>query len=284
MKIEFSKSQISNISNYVELYRRCFSNYPKKRNELYLDWLYNKNPVGKFIGIDAFDSDKGIQVGQVGGITCEFNYAGQKIKVLQPVNVCVDKDYRGYILFSKMAKRLEEYAIDENYSLIIGVSNRLATAVWQRSISMKVLTQLDVLFGYGNLGIDNLKLNDSIFHSLWDEQKINWRRANPYNKVFVNKKKKIKLISPSVLSIFDIFSYIEDDNYHLDFDKNKINFLPNFFIGLVPNEAKKNFFFRVPEFLKPSPLNFIYKDISKNNNIILEKEKCFFTYLDFDAY
>ena len=284
MKIEFTKSKISNISNYVELYRRCFVNYPKKRNELYLDWFYNKNPAGKFIGIDAYDSDKGMQVGQVGGITCEFNYAGQKIKVLQPVNVCVDKNYRGYILFSKMAKRLEEYAINENFSLIIGVSNRLATAVWQRSISMKVLTQLDVLFGYGNLGLDNLKLNDSIFYSLWDEEKINWRKNNPYNKVYIDKKKnKIKLASPSVLSIFDVFSYIDDKNYQLDFVKNRINILPNLFIGLVPDGGKKNFFFSIPEFLKPSPLNFIYKDIGKNN-IILDKKKCFFTYLDFDAY
>ena len=78
--------------------------------------------------------------------------------------------------------RFESHAIDENYSLI-GVSNKLATAVWKRSISMKVLTKLDVLLGYGDLGIENLNLNSDMFYSLWNENKINWRRQNPYNKL-----------------------------------------------------------------------------------------------------
>ena len=223
MNLQFKKSDPNKLSNYTELYRKCFDNFPLGRDESYLDWLYNKNPQGKFIGIDAFDIEKGIQVGQVGGVPCEFSYGGKSIKVIQPVNVCVHKDYRGYILFSKMAKRFENYAIDENYSLIIGVSNKLATAVWKRSISMKVLTKLDVLLGYGDLGIENLNLNSDMFYSLWNENKINWRRQNPYNKAFVNKKKKLKFFSPSV-SLFEVFSYVDNKNYNLNFDKKKVTF------------------------------------------------------------
>ena len=62
MNIEFKKSDLNKLSNYTELYRKCFDNFPLGRDENYLDWLYNKNPQGKFIGIDAFDKDKGIVV------------------------------------------------------------------------------------------------------------------------------------------------------------------------------------------------------------------------------
>lgn len=283
MVIKFNRSNINKINEYVKLYRRCFSDYPINKNELYFEWLYKNNPLGEFIGIDAFDEEKKLEIGQVGGIPYEFNHMGKKIKILQSINVCVDKNYRGKKLFTEMANRLEVYAKEQGYSYIIAIANKLATPAWQQSISMKFLSKLDVLFGYGDLGINDLKLDEEIFRSIWNKDRINWRRNNPYNKVFIHKKKKIKLVSLSVLSIFDIFSYIEDKNCQLDFDKNRINILPNLFIGLAPEGGNKNFFLRIPEFLKPSPLNFLYKDIGKNN-IILDKKKCFFTYLDFDAY
>ena len=58
--------------------------------------------------------------------------------------------------------------------------------------------------------------------------------------------------------------------------------LPNLFLGLLPQKIK-SLHFKIPEIIKPSPLNFLYKDISQKN-INLTKENCYFTYLDFDAY
>ena len=119
MKIKFEKSDVNKIDEYVKLYRRCFFNYPAKKNEKYLEWLYKQNPLGNFIGIDATDEERGIKIGQVGGIPYEFNYNGKKIKILQSINVCVDQNYRGNKLFTKMASRLEEYAKEQNYLLLL---------------------------------------------------------------------------------------------------------------------------------------------------------------------
>ena len=77
MSIEFKKSNINNISRYVNLYRKCFKNYPIKKNERYFQWLYSKNPIGNFIGIDAIENN--LEIGQVGGIPYEFNYKGKKV-------------------------------------------------------------------------------------------------------------------------------------------------------------------------------------------------------------
>lgn len=283
MKIEFYKSKLSKIDNYIELYQRCFRNYPTKRSQTYFEWFYGKNPLGEYIGIDAVDVKKGLQIGQVGGVPFEFNYNGKKIKVLQAVQICLDKNYRENGIFGKMAARLEDYAIEEKFSLIITIANKLARPAWEHTISMKYLTQLDVLLGYGSLGLDELEISDDIFCSIWDKKRIHWRKNNPINKVSMFKKQKIKLFSPSVLSLFEVFSFIKCKDLNLNFDKEKLKILPNLFIGLAPQYKNNFFYLRIPEFLKPSPLNFLYKDIS-NENIILNKKKCYFTYLDFDAY
>jgi len=58
--------------------------------------------------------------------------------------------------------------------------------------------------------------------------------------------------------------------------------LPNLFVGLLPNQVE-TIHFKIPEILKPSPLNFLYKNISEKN-LDINKKKCYFSYLDFDAY
>ena len=177
----------------------------------------------------------GEEIGQVGGIPYEFNYNENKIKILQSINVCVDKRYRGKKLFKEMATRLEDYAKAENYSLIIAIANKLATPAWRNSIGLKFLTQLDVLIGYGDLGLNNLDLNDSIFASIWNEKRLEWRINNPSNKVFVKHENKIRLSCQSVMSIFKVFSYVNCKNLNINYSKEQFNFfLPNLFIGLIP--------------------------------------------------
>ena len=284
MEIDFIKSDINKIDKYVKLYQRCFSDYPSQKNEIYFEWLYKKNPLGNFIGIDAVDLKSGEEIGQVGGIPYEFNFNGNKIKILQSINVCVDKRYRGKKLFKEMATRLEDYAKAENYSLIIAIANKLATPAWQNSIGLKFLTQLDVLIGYGDLGLNNLDLNDTIFTSIWNEKRLEWRKDNPSNKVFVKHENKIRLSCQSVMSIFKVFSYVNCKNLNINYSKEQFNFfLPNLFIGLIPPNSNSSFYLKIPEIFKPSPLNFLYKSIN-NENIEIKKDKCFFSYLDFDAY
>ena len=60
--IEFSYSNPNSCTDYFKLYNRCFKNI-HQQNPKYLNWLYNENPVGKFIGIDAYEDNQ--LIGQV---------------------------------------------------------------------------------------------------------------------------------------------------------------------------------------------------------------------------
>ena len=82
--------------------------------------------------------------------------------------------------------------------------------------------------------------------------------------------------------MFKVFSFLENNDYTINYDKDEKKIIPNLFIGLLP-EKIKSFHFKIPEIIKPSPLNFLYKDISQKK-LKLSHENCYFTYLDFDAY
>jgi len=282
MAIKFFKSDLDKLPQYIELYKRCFKKYPEKKDFIYFKWLYRKNPLGSFIGIDAFDTDKNIEIGQVGGIPYNFNYLGKPIKILQSINVCVDQRYRGQKLFKEMSSRLEDYAKELNFSFIIAIANALATPAWMNSISMKFLTKLDVFLTYNLSEFEKMKFNNNTFRSIWDENLINWRKKNPHNPAKIIKGENIKFTSLSVLSKFKVFSYLENNNYLLNYDKKEFDILPNLFVGLLPKQVE-TIHFKIPEILKPSPLNFLYKNISEKN-LDINKKKCYFSYLDFDAY
>ena len=281
MKITFQKSDTSDTEKYVKLYRKCFHKYPTKKNSVYFDWLYNQNPLGKFIGIDAFEGET--LIGQVGGIPQEFNYMNEKIKTLLSINVCVDPKHRGKNLFSEMANRLVEYARDESYLYIIAVCNKFSTYTFKKSINMDYISSLDVLLGYGNLGLHKFVAKNDYFFQIWNQERIKWRINNPYNKVTIyNEQSKLKFISSSVFSFIKTFAYLDNKNYSLKLDKKKTNILPSLFLGLVPDIQKKKFI-NVPNFMKPSPLNFLIKDLKKGKTEI-KKSECLISYLDFDVY
>ncbi len=56
------------------------------------------------------------------------------------------------------------------------------------------------------------------------------------------------------------------------------------FIGLVPPAAQRcSFYIDIPQALRPSPLNLIYRSLSGRVQSI-DADKVFFNFLDYDAY
>jgi len=281
MKISFEKANsLNNLEIYRNLYNQCFSDSKFKIN--YLNWLYNENPNSNFIGIDCFDGD--ILIGQVGGIPFDYVLNKKNIKIILPVNVCLIKKYQKKGLFGEMTKKFEKIIKENNFDGIIGIGNKSATPAWIRSINLINLFQLEVFLGVGQLNNNNFNTTQFDFYSYWDQKKLNWRLNNPNNKMFINKQDTkinsvysttkypfIKAHAPLVFCDNDILC----DNY-----QNSI-LQPFIFIGKIGKLKNKNVL-GLPEFLKPSPLNFIYKFF--NPNITLNKEKIFLTFLDFDIF
>jgi len=182
-----------------------------------------------------------------------------------------------------MAGRLLLLAKEKEFSHIIAVANKPASIAWKKSINPEMIFPLEAVIGYGDLNLKKLKLENNFFFQIWDSNNIKWRVKNPHNLVKINKiHNKIKLFSPTFTSFIKVFGFIDNHNYDLNFETINRNFLPNIFIGLIP-EISKKYFLNIPNFIKPSPLNFFVKSLNDKNDLI-KKGLIYYSYLDFDAY
>jgi len=59
--------------------------------------------------------------------------------------------------------------------------------------------------------------------------------------------------------------------------------MPKVFLGLIPKYKFTNRYLIIPKQFKPSPLNFIYKNLEDNKENI-DPSSCFLNFLDFDAF
>lgn len=278
--IKFKNSNVEKIDEYIKLYNKSF--YKMMKNKKYFDWLYIKNPMGKFVGIDCYLNND--IIGQVGGIPLEFNYLKKKIRFIISINVCIDPEHQGKKLFKKMAIKFEELVKKLNFDGIIAIANKAATPAWQKSINLNFLKQLDVLVSFRKF--ENIKFdkNDYDFYSSWNNKKLKWRLENPHKKtILINGNQKINSIY-SDTDYFFLKAYaplvFADKDIKIETAKKSITKL-KIFIGIT-KKIKKKLYIRLPEILKPSPLNFLYKFIKSNKK--LDSEKVFFTFLDFDAF
>lgn len=277
--ISYKISSINSTPDYLHLYKKCFEKYD--RSISYLNWLYSQNPKGNFTGIDAFDDDK--LIGQIGGIPLNFKFFNKPIKTLVSINICIEKKYRGGRVFFNLAKMLEKHLIENDFELLIGIANKVATPAWIRSINLKYLCQLKTFCGFYDFSKSNPSINDYNLFVEWTEELIKWRCLNPHNKTMIsNYKNKNLIYAETKLPFVNVYSPFEFETEDKSYKKKNYGFHLKFFVGLS-NEINQKFLFRkIPEVLKPSPLNFLYKFLNKQYN--LNQNEVFLSFLDFDAF
>lgn len=276
--INYKISNLILLSEYLSLYKKCFQGF--KKNLEYFKWLYENNPMGKYIGIDAFDGDK--LIGQIGGIPYNFKFHNNDIKTLVSINICINKSYRGGRIFYNLSSNFEKLLIEKNYDLLIAIGNKLATPAWIKSLKLRNLGQLKSYLGFYDFSNKDINLNNYKLFMNWQKETIIWRCSNPNKKTQLITFKDKKLVYAN--TDFPMIKAYTPFPFQLNFEPNnlKIDLGLKTFIGFC-NEVNDNFFFRkIPKILKPSPLNFLYKFYKKD--YILNENEVFFTFLDFDAF
>lgn len=276
--IKYKISDLNLLSDYLNLYKTCFPGF--KKNIEYFRWLYENNPMGKYIGIDAFDGDK--LIGQIGGIPFNYKFYNNDIKTLVSINICIDKLYRGGGIFHNLSSNFEKLLIENDYDLLIAIGNKLATPAWIRSLKLKNLGELKSYLGFYNFSNNEIILNKYNLFTNWQIDTIKWRCSNPIKNTQLIKFKNKKLVHAK--TDFPMIKAYTPFPYELDFELNnkKNDLCLKTFIGFC-EEINENFLFRkIPQVLKPSPLNFLYKFFKKD--YVLKQSEVFFTFLDFDAF
>ncbi|MDB2701317.1 GNAT family N-acetyltransferase [Alphaproteobacteria bacterium] len=280
--LKFRLIKKKNIFDYIKLLSITFPQ-TKKFNYLYLEWLYFKNPTGTVVGFDAFDED--VLIGHYSLIPSEVLIKGVKTRSLLSLNTAVHPNFRNKGLFTKLANLSIKQAHKVGYEIIYGIANKNSLKGFKK-IGFEFFGELDVIISLTGLRI-NCDYNDLEFIPVWDESFLEWRTSNPNRKIF------------TVYNQSEFFHYTKIFKYLLNLVTPKISGKKDFqlkhrnyehnsmfklHIGRVSkNIVSKNLFkFNLPLIFRKAPLNFIYLDLTGKN--FINKNKIFFTFLDFDAY
>jgi len=261
--------------------------WAKYFNEAYLNWEYNDNPLGRVIGYNAYCNEE--IIGHYAAQPVEALINGNKEIGLLSLNTAVHSEFRGKGIFQKLAKETFNAAITNGYRFVYGVSNKNSTLPFVHSLGFNLICPLDVKIGIGIVEswVDDHKDASPSFRRVWDNKTLSWRFNRPGN-IYCRKSHGSGSILFAPTSKYGIYTQIcaLRDNETLKGIKKLWRINPiSLWIGVddTVSRAKKMFFYNLPDWFRPSPLNLIFKDLL-GRDCALKKENIKISLLDFDAY
>lgn len=237
----------------------------------YLRWQYAENPNGNIVGFNAFYGD--LLAAHYVTMPITMVLFGKETKGLISLNTATHPDHRGKGLFTILAEKTFEYAKENGFDFVTGVANANSTHGFLKKLGFYLISPLEVKFGLGRNIYSDKKNN---CYRNWNKELLDWRLNNPSN----NYSFKNNIIF-SPLGPIGVKGLLGKVNIDLDF-KYKFILRPiNLYVGLGA-DLSKGLYFKIPSFIKHSPFNLIFKDLTGNLPII-EKGDIFFQLLDFDV-
>ncbi len=270
-----SNTSTENIIAYSKLLSRVFNKNPKFTPEFLL-WQYSQNPNGSIIGSDAFFN--GELIAHHATIPVVYSFFGKQYKGILAINNVTHPDHQGKGLLTELGNATFNEAKRLNYDFVITVTNANSTHGYLNKFGFRLISPLAVKIGFGK--IIPLDIRTQNVYSCWTKESLAWRLKNPAicyhhdNQSILAKVNKIGLCAQ--LKYLDILEIDE-----LLLKSHKSNF--NIWIGLSKEKKESGMFFNMPDFLKPSPLNLLFKDLQGNIPIFGKGDICF-ELADFDAF
>lgn len=254
--------------------------FPKSTQftEKFLEWEYRDNPDGKIVGYNAYHNGLLVAHYVLQPMCAQLNDKSEK--GLLSLNTATHPQHQGKKLFTTLAEKSYTLAKTEGYTFVVGVANANSTHGFINKLGFQLVGKLDAKIGMGNFyRSENTPIT---FERIWTGQNLKWRFANPESLYCF--KKNFVLASAHLLGIKAILHELNEPlNFPLP--QKSFSLQPwKLWIGIDNSiEWKKSFYFDIPNKLRPSPLNFIFKDLtSANRKLNITSVK--FSAIDFDAY
>ena len=282
MKILPIQLDAEHLELYSALLRDCFpdtSANQRKFSAASLSWLYKENPDGMALGFDAFDGDQ--LVAHYVCIPANVLGTDGPLKALLSLNTATLPSYQGRGLFIQLAQATFETAKQFGYDCIYGVANQNSTSGFVQKLGFSLVAPLQALLGIGRLKppISNFPLQ---FQRSWSTSSLIWRCANPANPLSTSKQLGSRVFVAST-EFLGVCAYAElSDKTILKSSPSVSSCKLKLVLGLFPQGLASSYF-KIPDFLKPAPLNFVFKSLNPLV-VVPRRDAVHFTFLDFDAY
>lgn len=257
------------ITEITTLLNLCFPKSVDIETKEYIKWEYEENPEGHVVGFNAYSGT--ILAGHYATIPIIMMINGQKRRGLLSLNTATHPEHRGKGLFVKLAQQTYDYAKENGYDYVIGVANANSTHGFIKYLGFDLICPLTFRVGFG-LNINNDKA--FTYKRFWDSSLLKWRMACPSYKYF---KSGESIVSPILYGAKKIVKL--DTASQL----RRLWLRPlNLYVGLGA-DLKKGYYFRLPRFIKHSPFNLIFKDLTGGKLPKITEENIWFELIDFDV-
>ncbi|MDF4002846.1 GNAT family N-acetyltransferase [Luteibacter sp. PPL552] len=284
--MEFRPIQTDDVSlkHYAALFSACFPG-ATHLNEIYLRWLYCANPEGDVVGFDAIEGDR--IAAHYACIPVAMEVMGTKARGLLSLNTATHPEFQGKGLFTKLASRTYDLGAELGYEGIYGIANGNSTPGFTRKLGFTLISPLDARLGIGKPATIDWEeaRKRTQFRRLWDEKSLKWRCANPANAAHPTRVNSSAVeirasTDKPLISVWGVVPPIENAPPEVAAGRRPFSL----FIGLLPEGAYRyHLSMSIPDKLRPSPLNFIYKSFTGNASS-LERGTIQCSFVDFDAY
>ena len=262
------------IKEYASLLSSVFEK-SNKYTETFLHWQYAENPMGTVVGFDAYY--QGLLIGHYVTLPVIYTIKGKLTKGLLSLNTATHKDHQGKGLFTTLARKTYELGKNLGYEFVIGVANQNSTYGFLKKLDFYLIAPLDVKIGIGQVQPD--PATEYTVKPFWNGPALQWRMKCPGTQYYFNHNHLYSKTDKPF--IFAQLSSARKELSKLIAVKNTVPL--KIWIGLSNNLQIKGLFFDLPDRLKPSPLNLIFKDLSGHLDPV-QKNNIYLELLDFDAY
>lgn len=251
-----------------EVYKKRGLHFDKN---IFRHWYVN-NPEGRVISFNAFDGDK--MVAHQSFVPCRLQVGGKTVKAARSMSVVTLPEYQGKGIFSKITNMAVDYAQQQGYEILFAVTNGNSFGGFVKHAGFTFVTRLDVMMCFGN----NIEVDgDRPWRNQWTSELLEWRlQAGQYfqkGECIIGEFKKI------VNTIMGIIP--KDIQKAISVKKKSHSIWPKLYVGW--GAKIKSPCFRIPKFIKHSPFNFIYRDMTGGELPPITKEDLFYQLIDFDV-
>lgn len=236
-------------------------------------WYLN-NPMGKVISFNAFYGEE--LVAHYACIPYKMEIEGRIVTGLFDMATVTHPEHRGKGLFKKLAQTTYDYAKEHGFEFVLGVANANSFPGYMKYFPFTFVGQLEVKMGLGT----KIKCDgEKTYKVYWDKDSFKWRlktcKAN-YSRVGDSIVGRYNSMVQSFMGSYDS-SFLNTT----DVQNKHWGFRPRLYVGM--GAKFKSLFFKVPKFIKRSPFNLIFLDLTDGKLPPITKDNLFFQLIDFDV-
>ena len=232
---------------------------------------YVDNPEGPVISFNAFDNGK--MVAHQSFVPEQMLVEGRPVRCLRSMAVVTHPDYRKRGLFSALTNQAVDEAHKQGYEFIYAITNENSFPAFIKYCGFSFVTRLNVKFGFGHHIVED---GEKTYKRFWPSETLQWRLS----------KRAYCLTGNSVLG-----KYSKATTYLGTLDKQMMSHVPSLkkgsslgirlYVGLGASLPWS--YFDVPKFIKHSPFNVIFKDLTGGKLPPMTANNLFYQLMDYDV-